>query len=257
LSEEERKEKGKKHSAWFKDSNNRLAYDEKRSFPSEIKHWIKKGFSEEEARQKVSEWQTANGKKQNNLRTKEKISKRVSGSKNPMSIESIMARHGVDRKTARMMTPAYGRLKEKHPMWGKKHTEEALQKIASSPHLCDPIFRSKAEIELFSQIQNISPSAKSNFHFKRWNIDSIDFDKKIVVEYFGDFWHMNPQKYLAKDMHAVYKHTKAHEIWAHDMRKLESLKNEGFEVIVVWESDWKNDKESCLKRIKDAYDRTR
>ncbi len=254
---EQQAELNKKTSEWFKDPENYKRYYEKRSFPSEEKHWLNKGLTLEEAKQKVSEWQIANAKKQDNPITKAKISKRVSGKKNPMSIESIMGRYDVDRKTAKQMTPCHGRTKEKHPMFGKKHTDESLEKIANAWHLNDPSYRSKAEIEIFEIISAISSTAKANCRFARYNVDSLDAEKKIVIEYFGDMWHMNPAKWKPNDKHPIFsKITYAKDIWAKDEIKVNAIKAAGYEVIVVWESDWKNDRESQIERIKNAYDKT-
>ena len=38
-------------------------------------------------------------------------------------------------------------------------------------------------------------------------------------------------------------------------QKINELKNANYQIVVVWEKDWKDDKECQLQRIKDAYDR--
>lgn len=224
--------------------------------PNKRDYWIAKGIiDDEEIRQSISEYQKSVSAHSNTPEIKQRFSERFSGDNNPMSLESIMKRKNVDRQTAKQLTPAYGRKKEKHPMWGKKHTEEALAKIAASPSLRNPAYRSKAEIELFEFVSKISPTAVHNGYFKRWNIDILDLKNNIAIEYFGTFWHMHPSMFKHDEKHRVYNNVTAEMMWTHDEKKLTGLKDNGFLVIVIWEHDWINDKEAQLKKVTDAYDR--
>lgn len=228
---------------------------EGRSFPSEIKHWTNKGFTAEKAEIFVSDFQKYAGKCQNNypelLRQK---SEENSGQGNPMSIESIMNRHGVSREEAIKLTPCHGRTGESHPFFGKKHTEKALAKIANAPHLKNPSCRSKPEIEIANFCQIIDQTAQENVRIDRFNVDVLFPDKKLIIEHFGTMWHMDPRKYAENDIHPVTK-ALAKESWERDAKKLETLENLGFIVIVVWECDWYNRKEEIKERIIDAYNR--
>lgn len=78
--------------------------------------------------------------------------------------------------------------------------------------------------------------------------------QKLIVEFFGDYWHMNPAKYSKERVHNLMNKT-AEFLWARDNRKIKELASLGYEVVVVLESDWKNEKEQQLKRIKDAFNR--
>jgi predicted transcriptional regulator len=223
--------------------------------PSEIQHWTTKGYSIEEAKKKVSEFQLEQALKcSNNPLSLEKLSKASSGINNPMSLQSIATRHGVSLQEARLLTPAIGRTGEKHPMFGKKHTEAALKLISSAAHLTSPSFRSKGEIELEEECKKIS-DIEHNISVKNWNVDIKFISKKLIVEFFGDFWHMHPQKYKETDIHRFMKKT-AQQVWARDIRKLNELREQWYEVVVIWEREWRSNKEECLQRVKDAYNRT-
>lgn len=234
----------------------REAFLQWRSFPSEIKHWIKKGLDPREAQEKVVEFQRKQSLKGNNELTRVKRSEKNSGSSNPMSLESIANRENITLVEAHALTPCYGRTGDKHPMFGKKHTDEALRKIASANHLSNPDYRSIPERQLEELCLKIG-TLQHNIQIKRWNVDIIFNEKKIIVEMFGDFWHMNPKKYSPNDCHGFCrKNETAQQVWDRDARKVKGLNELGYQVIVIWESDWRFDKETCLKRIKDAYDRT-
>lgn len=221
-------------------------------YPSQIEHWTRKGFSEDEAKIKVSEFQKEQSLKGNNPKTKALRSKKASGDNNPMSLTSIAARHNVSRREAHELTPCFGRTGEAHPMFGKKHTDEALEKISSAHHLSNPDYRSKPEIkiaEFCSQLSQIT----TNVPIGRWNVDVLFSEKPLIVEFFGDFWHMNPRKYDAENVHTLMNVT-AQKVWNRDERKITGLKSKGYKVVVIWEADWRYDRDACEKRIKEAYD---
>lgn len=223
----------------------------RRSFPSEMKHWINKGFSSDEAKKKVAEFQQAIALKGNNEKTKAKQSIRNSGQNNPMSLTSISKRLNVSKDDASKLTPCYGRSGIKHPMFGKKHSIEALNKIGQ--HI-NHTGRSKIEHEMSDLIISLYGGLK-NVGVNGWCCDYVNHDRQIIVEFFGDYWHHNPEKY---DRNFVNNFTKrsSEEVWLRDARKLNELRESGFNVVVIWESDWRNKKEDSLNRIKDAFNRT-
>jgi len=234
---------------WFTDEENYRSYSEKRSFPSEIKHWTNKGLSEKEAKIKVTEHQRALAIKQNNPECKKRQSERTSGDNNPMSLESISKRHGVTIEEAKKMTPCYGRTGEKHPMFGKNHTEEALEKIAKNTPVTF-FNKSKKEVDLGNKISE-KYEIKRNTHIGRYNCDIVHEESKTIVEYFGDYWHMNPKKYEKDFFNERVKMT-AQDRWENDEIKIEFLKNKGYNVIVVWESDWNDNQEKVLTEVIDV-----
>jgi len=61
-------------------------------------------------------------------------------------------------------------------------------------------------------------------------------NKKKIIEFHGDFWHMNPNQYNENDIHIKTKE-KAVDIWNADKRKEQIAKQNGFNYLSVWESD--------------------
>jgi G:T-mismatch repair DNA endonuclease (very short patch repair protein) len=236
----------------LKDPEKLSKFMEWRSFPSEIKHWTKKGFSEADALQKIAEFQSLQSLKGNNEKTRELRRKKNSGSANPMSLISIANRDSISIEEASKHTPCHGRNGKLHPMFGKKHTPEALKKIGQ---YINHSGKSKVEHSLSNLLIEIYGGEK-NVPVAGWSCDYVNYDSKIIVELFGDFWHHNPKKY---DINWVNPFTKRSSsfVWERDSRKIKELCEQGYEVIVIWECDWKTDREGQLKRIKDAYDRVR
>ena len=229
---------------------NRKKFLEWRSFPSEIKHWTKKGFSEIEAKEKVIEFQREQSIKGNNEKTHIKRSLKYSGDKNPMSLTSISNRKGVTRSEASKLTPCFGRTGDKHPMFGRKHTDEALKKIGQ--HI-NHSGKSKIEHELSDTLISILGGEK-NSPVSGWCCDYVNYENKLIVEFFGDFWHHNPKLYNIVHVNKITNRS-SKQVWDRDARKLNELREQGYEVVVIWETEWRNSKDECIERIKNAYNR--
>jgi len=135
---------------------------------------------------------------------------------------------------------------------GKRHDDKQKEKISISmskmikrigaaewaSHFGDfkKSFRSKGEIELYEYVKNnINDKAECNVFINGYNVD-IKYDNKII-EYFGDYWHCNPNKYDANYYHQILKMT-AQDVWDKDKLKIETLQKKGYDVKIVWEKDW-------------------
>ena len=86
--------------------------------------------------------------------------------------------------------------------------------------------------------------------------DIVLKDEKLIIECFGDYWHCNPTKYSSEFFHEVIKKT-AKEIQEKDNRKLEYYKSKGFDILVIWESGWNNNKDFYKQRILDEINKKR
>lgn len=77
---------------------------------------------------------------------------------------------------------------------------------------------------------------------KTINSHVVDFfikDKNIVIEYFGDYWHGNPNKYADQYIIPQMKLT-CKEIIARDKKRFEEIeKDSNIYCVVIWESDVK------------------
>lgn len=69
-----------------------------------------------------------------------------------------------------------------------------------------------------------------------------------IIEIYGDYWHCNPEIYNEFYYHKQIKKT-SKEIWEHDKERINILKNEGYKVIIIWEKDWKKDKNKQIEKI--------
>jgi protein-arginine kinase activator protein McsA/G:T-mismatch repair DNA endonuclease (very short patch repair protein) len=70
--------------------------------------------------------------------------------------------------------------------------------------------------------------------------DAINLEEKIIYEFYGDFWHGNPNRYD----HAIINHmtkTTFGELYQKTIDKENYYINNGFKVISIWESEFKNE----------------
>lgn len=106
---------------------------------------------------------------------------------------------------------------------------------------------SKAHQELH---ENLAPLGfEMHFPIGAMQADECNEKLKIIIEYNGDFWHCNPEKWTSDQYNKTIKMT-AGEKWTADLNRKRVLTKLGYEVLVIWESEWVKDKNKCLDRIK-------
>ena len=95
------------------------------------------------------------------------------------------------------------------------------------------------------------------FGYKFYRYD-FTYNNKII-EFNGDMIHGNPSIYAATDT-PLSKYPKAFshkskwtacQLWDYDAEKARVANAHGYEVMVVWESEWKKDKAGVLNRVKE------
>lgn len=85
---------------------------------------------------------------------------------------------------------------------------------------------------------------------KRWFFpDVIDEKRKLIIEYFGDFYHCNPKIYSEDYFNPKIKKT-AREIWELDEIRIKIFINNGYNVIIIWEKDFKENSADIINQIK-------
>jgi len=130
--------------------------------------------------------------------------------------------------------------------------------------------QSKAQLELCKRLTDEFKNLDVNIHdgidtpeFHRYDKISkqnyfydfvISSPIKIVIEFNGDFWHANPKTHHKDDLVKIPKnHMTAETIWEKEKIKLNCIKRCGFDVLVIWESDYNENKErefqKCVKFI--------
>lgn len=74
----------------------------------------------------------------------------------------------------------------------------------------------------------------SNRYFK---LDALDENQKIIYEFYGDFWHGNPEIYNKSDVNKA-SGLKFGELYKKTINRENYLKSMGYDVVSIWESDF-------------------
>lgn len=77
-----------------------------------------------------------------------------------------------------------------------------------------------------------------------------------IIEFYGDYWHANPEKYdINKQFQFPRGRKSAQDIWDKDNERIEHFKKMGYEVLIIWESEYNEDKEGirqkCLEFLRE------
>ncbi|MHA2010325.1 MAG: NUMOD3 domain-containing DNA-binding protein [Promethearchaeota archaeon] len=173
------------------------------------------------------------------------------------TIKKIKAKSIGVRRSDHMSKPKYKKMfsdmKKKLWLSGKmEETRKKLSEIMRAKHRNGELKSfniSKAEIEIVNKLKNEGIECIHSFR-----IDSKIFDiylpkYNLLIEYNGDYWHCNPIKYKS-DYFNHKKNKTASEIWEYDKNKLYLAEKEGYYCEVIWETDYKKNKNLLFELIK-------
>lgn len=86
---------------------------------------------------------------------------------------------------------------------------------------------------------------------RNYYYDFICNNTKKIIEYNGDQYHANPKKYKETDLpHPYYKKIgyTAKDIWLYDEIKNNVAINRGHEILFIWDSEYKENKELIIQK---------
>jgi hypothetical protein len=145
-------------------------------------------------------------------------------------------------------------------MRGKKHTEETKIQISNTKKnqyklglIKNNIYCiSKAEKEIGKILEENNIIYKSQYSMNngKYFYDFYIPEKNLIIEYNGDFWHGNPEKYNENDIIGIGStKMKAKNKWEIDKNKKEYAILKGYEYITIWESDYLKNKNIIIELI--------
>jgi len=152
------------------------------------------------------------------------------------------------------------RLKKKCPTCEKyfEVPNHLAHRIFCSKDCVDFTNKSKKENDFYKFVNNIInvEQNKKVIYDKVYFPDLMNEENKIIIEFFGDYWHCNPNFYEDEYYNSkTRKH--AHEMWSDDQLRLEKLEGLGYDVNIIWENEWETDLElvkTKILKIKDKYE---
>lgn len=98
---------------------------------------------------------------------------------------------------------------------------------------------SKAEIEWldFLKIPNEFRNVKLQINGRTFFPDAFDPNTKIVYEFYGDYWHGNPNIYNPNDLNKLNK-TSFAELYKQTIEREAFLKKNRYTIVSIWENEW-------------------
>lgn len=176
-----------------------------------IEFYIERGFGEEESKKMLSDRQ------------------------NTVSLSSLQNKYG--------------------DIEGKIKYDERNEKWLKSLHGNGNLKSGYSEIsqDLFRNVETRRPGNYKFFTKNREmvvgsaSLDFVDLDTKKVIEFNGDIFHANPSIYKSTDNPNPFIKDKSSQfIWDRDYSRNEKIESLGYKIFIVWESDYKNNKEQII-----------
>jgi hypothetical protein len=79
----------------------------------------------------------------------------------------------------------------------------------------------------------------------RYDVDGLV--ETTAYEFMGDFWHANPKIYKPEQKIKGYT---AQEKWEKDLKRAEVIKSMGYDLVIIWESDWNEFKQGIVSELR-------
>jgi hypothetical protein len=73
---------------------------------------------------------------------------------------------------------------------------------------------------------------------KKYKLDGYCEETHTIYEFYGDIWHGNPSRFKREENNPINNKTYG-ELYDETMKREEKLKKTGFNIITIWESDYK------------------
>ena len=182
--------------------------------PKCIEFWLAKGYNEKEAKQIISE------------------------SQKTFSLKKCIEKYGLEEGVIRF--------EKRQDKWIKSLIKNFSKygdgRSSSSEFAYDIIGCICKRICINRPLKEKYMTDKNGNHY------AYDFyHNKKIIEFNGDYWHMNPKIYKANDINKTKKLT-AQEVWDFDKRKLECAEEHGYKVLYIWESEYNESRSAVIKK---------
>lgn len=145
-------------------------------------------------------------------------------------------------------------------MRGKTHSKESINKIKigiqekykSGNFNSFSRSISKAEREIMKYLTENNVNFISQYIIKG-TLNRYDLylpNKNLIIEYYGDYWHGNPNIYTKDAIlgRGFNKYTAEHK-WKTDSEKERFAINAGYNILIIWESNFNKDKSNILNKL--------
>lgn len=154
---------------------------------------------------------------------------------------------------------ASGRIPTMKGFRHSKETREKLRKITkerwkNGAFDCyvqsSGLFRSSMEIEIYNILKEKHKEISHSYRIPKESkvYDIYIKSKNLLIEFNGDFWHLNP-KFYDDNYFCESRKIYAKDIRKKDNEKIAIAKKHGYNIITIWENDIKNKNKKQIKEF--------
>jgi G:T-mismatch repair DNA endonuclease (very short patch repair protein) len=234
--------------------------------PIRKEYWIKKGYTEEDSIRLAVETKNKNNKS-GAISSKSSVVRRITSKR---CVEYYIARgFSIDEAkkllsnnqkffSKKICIEKYGEVegieiwKRRQDRWQATLNSKSEQEKAriNRSKLSKGITVSKAEKLIVERLLTSGIKVETQFSLLQQNKKQYVYDimyNKKIIEYHGDFWHPNP-KYYSEDFINPRTKISAKNKWDLDQQKLQFARDNGYNVLVVWESEFKKNQDETIKK---------
>ena len=251
----------------LEEANNLHIQYKKSVVPSCIEFWLKKGFTEEESKIKVSELQQKKSIKSANNRKEGKHNNKLSTrleywlektNGNLEEAERLLKERQSTGSLKKFIERANGNIEEGMKNWLAR--QEKWQNTLNSKSIEEKLEINYKRVKQFfiddykknsiSEPEKILKSIlKCESQIKVGSYFYDLFLENKIIEFNGDYWHCNPKKYKP-NYYNKRTNCLAKDLWKRDEIKNEYAKQNGYSILVVWEDEFKECPEKTIDKCR-------
>jgi hypothetical protein len=197
---------------------------DKKSYTTRLDYWVNKGFSEEEAEKKLKERQLT------------------------FTLEKCVEKYG-DEKGREVYT-------DRQKKWQNSLNSNGNLKQGYSRASQNLFYSLLQYYKVDDTIGVYFATKNQEYRLDKkegglWIYDFVDLPNKKIIEYNGDEYHANPKLFESGDFpHPFRKNITAQDIWNKDIKKIEIANENGFEVLTIWDSEYRKNKDIVIEKCK-------
>ena len=181
-------------------------------YPTKIEYYLSRGYTEEEGIHLISERQKT------------------------FILENLIEKHGEEKGIS-----IYN---DRQKKWLKSlHSNGNLKSGYSlvSQELFEDIDSRFVDNQFQFKIKN------GEFIISKYAVDFIDHSSSKIIEFNGDIYHANPSIYNESDNPNPWnRKLTSSDIWNYDKCRNDEIESMGYQVLVIWESDYRKNRQKCV-----------
>ena len=221
-------------------------------------YWLKRGYSIDDAKNKIFEIQSKNSRKRT----------RLSICENSYRCKEHWIKLGYSEEESKQIIKNYQRTFSREiciTKYGKEKGLEIFRKRQEKWQLTLHKNRkmrcgySQISQDLFNELYKYTTNevyyASLNREYTIYNdknkhayaFDFTDLTNRKIIEFQGDIYHGNPNLFNENDRPSPWNNLTAKEMWERDEYKKQIAITNDFDVMQIWEYDFRNKKEEVIK----------